>query len=221
MNVKTKVRCMMLVGSLATAVLLSCAGKVRYPDYYTLAIAPSVQPPSDTLPASETIAVRRFETPGYLRQGRIVYRETPERLGFYEYHRWAADPAIPVTTAIIESLRSTGRFTSVGPYDGQGHAEYLLNGRLDKLEEVDYKNSLTVEVKLSATLLNARTGATMWAGSVTRSSDVPTRDMNSVVSAMSEATQDAIEHLVANMQEKLSHIAAVPGNALNATASSQ
>src|SRR5271169_1212421 len=76
-----------------TALLLAgCAGKVRYPDYYMLALAPSKGPAAGNegykLPA---VVVQRFETPAYLRQGRIVYRQTPEQIGFYEYHRWVSD----------------------------------------------------------------------------------------------------------------------------------
>jgi hypothetical protein len=40
---------------------------------------------------------------GYLRQGPIVYRATPER--FLRYHRWAADPRKFVTRAVIDHLQ--------------------------------------------------------------------------------------------------------------------
>ena len=64
-----------------TALLMSgCAGKVRYPDYYTLAIAPTQKPAlNDAARQSASVAVRLFDTPAYLRQGRIVYRQTPTR----------------------------------------------------------------------------------------------------------------------------------------------
>src|SRR5882757_3932771 len=61
-----------------TALLLTgCASKVRYPDYYMLALAPSKDPPSNESQKLAAVAVQRFETPAYLRQGRIVYRQTP------------------------------------------------------------------------------------------------------------------------------------------------
>jgi hypothetical protein len=37
-------------------------------------------------PRPLTVAVREFETPAYLRQGGIVYSQTPGEVGFYEYH---------------------------------------------------------------------------------------------------------------------------------------
>ena len=183
--------------------LTGCAGKVRYPDYYMLALAPSKQPATSDPGQFATVAVGRFDTPGYLRQGRIIYRETPEQLGFYEYHRWASEPGQAVTSAVIDSLRTTGLFASVEQYDGQERPEYLLRGRLERLDEVDYEGKVAVEVKLSAELSNTRTGAPLWAGSVTKALDVNTRDMNSVVSAMSQATRDGVSQLMADMEHQL------------------
>ncbi len=185
------------------ALMTGCAGKVHYPDYYMLAMAPSKQAATNDSGQFSTVAVRRFDTPGYLRQGRIVYRESPEQVGFYEYHRWASEPGQAVTSAVIESLRTTGLFSSVEPYDGQEHPEYLLRGRLERLDEVDYNGKVAVEVKLSAELSNTRTGASVWAGSVTKTSDVATRDINSVVTAMSQATQTCVSQLVIDMEQRL------------------
>ena len=152
-----------------TALLLAgCAGKVRYPDYYMLALAPSKGPAANEGYKLPAVAVQRFETPAYLRQGRIVYRQTPEQIGFYEYHRWASDPGQVVTTAMIDSLRAAGVFSTVQTYDGEAHAPYVLQGRLEHLDEVDYENGVRVEVRLYAQLLDTKTGTAVWAGDTTK-----------------------------------------------------
>lgn len=197
-------KCPMTAYIAVTLLLMSgCAGKVRYPNYYTLAVAPTKQPASNDAHPSATLAVRRFDTPAYLRQGRIVYRQTPEEVGFYDYHRWASDPGVVVTTGVIDSLRSANLFSVVEPYAGQEHPDYLLSGRLERLDEVDYGSSVQVEVRLSAQLVNLRTGAPVWAGSVSKTSEVSTRDVNSVVVAMSQTVQGSIDELVANMEKQL------------------
>jgi len=205
---------------IATALLMTgCAGKVRYPDYYTLAIAPTQTAAlKDAAQQSSTVAVRPFSTPAYLRQGRIVYRPTPQEVGFYDYHRWASDPGTVVTTGVIDSLRSANLFSVVEPYAGQEHPDYLLSGRLERLDEVDYKSGVQVEVKLSAQLINVRTGAALWAGAVTRTSEVSTRDVNSVVVAMSHAVQGSIDQLVADMEKQLPDTAVAAANSGTATA---
>ena len=179
-----------------------CMGKVRYPTYYTLALAPAMKPDVSTPHLRATVAVRRFETPMYLRQGRIVYRETPDQIGFYEYHRWAADPGATVTTAFIEALRSANAFSTVAPYDGQDRPDFLITGRLERLDEIDYGGGVRVEAKLSAVLMNLRTGSIVWSGDATETSNVARRDLNSVVAEMSHALQESINGLLSNMEQQ-------------------
>src|SRR5271165_1833012 len=206
-------KCLMTAYIAVTLLLMSgCAGKVRYPNYYTLAVAPTKQPASSGAHQSATLAVRRFDTPAYLRQGRIVYREAPEQIGFYEYHRWASDPGVVVTTGVIDSLRSANLFSVVEPYAGQEHPDYLLSGRLERLDEVDYNGSVQVEVKLSAQLVNLRTGTSVWAGAVTQTSEVSTRHMSAVVAAMSHTVQGSIDELVANLAKQLPDTAMTAAN---------
>jgi ABC-type uncharacterized transport system auxiliary subunit len=187
-----------------TALLLTgCAGKVRYPDYYMLALAPSKVPPANEGYKLPAVAVQRFETPAYLRQGRIVYRESPEQIGFYDYHRWASDPGQVVTTAMIDSLCSAGVFSMVEIYDGQEHAPYVLQGRLEQLDEVDYENGVRVQVRLFAQLLDTKTGTAVWAGHTTTTANVGQHQVSSVVRALGQATQDGVEQLVQDLRKQL------------------
>ena len=55
---------------------------MRYPNYYTLNLpAPPDPPPAENAHAS--VAIREFRAPAYLRQGAIVYKPSPEQIGFY------------------------------------------------------------------------------------------------------------------------------------------
>ena len=191
-------------GAWASALLMAgCGGNILYPHYYALEIppAPRAVKSGPRLPA--TVAVRRFETPSYLRQGRIVYRQAPVEIGFYEYHRWATDPAAMVTSAVIDSLRSSQLFSYVKPYDGQGQQDYLMRGRLEQLEEIDSAGSVRVAVKLSADMVDLRSGAMVWAGEGDETLEVETRNVNSVVVEMSHALQRSIDRLVASLNQRL------------------
>jgi len=188
----------------AYALLMAgCASKIHYPHYYALDIppAPKAAETGPRLPA--TVAVRRFETPSYLRQGRIVYRQSPAEIGFYEYHRWADDPAVMVTSAVIDALGSSHLFSFVKPYDGQGQQDYLMSGRLEQLEEIDTAGEVRVAVKLSAQLVDLRTGETVWAGEEDETLGVESRNVNSVVLEMSHAVQSSIDRLVASLNQRL------------------
>jgi len=126
----------------AALLMPGCGSKILYPQYYTLDIPPAPRPGVSDSRLPATLAVRRFETLPYLRQGRIVYREGPAEIGFYDYHRWAADPAATVTAAVIDTLRASRLFSFVKPYDGQGRQDYLMSGRVERLEEIDSGSSV-------------------------------------------------------------------------------
>jgi ABC-type uncharacterized transport system auxiliary subunit len=194
-------------GFAAMLLLAGCGGRIRYPDYYTLELPLAPVPAASEARVSGTVAVRRFETPPYLRQGRIVYRQAPEEIGFYDYHRWAADPAETITTAMIDSLRSSRLFAFAKRYDGQGRQDYLMVGRLERLEEIDYGGGVRVEARLSAELMNLRSGATVWTGDADETQGVEARNVNSVVAEMSHTVRKSIDRLVAGMANDLQ-----PGN---------
>jgi uncharacterized lipoprotein YmbA len=182
------------------ALLLAGCGEIRYPKYYALSIVPPSRPAAEDVRRSVTVSVRQFDTPDYIRQGRIVYRETPEEVGFYDYHRWAADPGTTITTAMIDALRSSGLFSLVVPYDGREQQECVLSGRVERLEEVDYGDGVRVEARILAELANQRTGETLWTGDASETSKIETRTVASVVDAMSHAVAISIDRLVASME---------------------
>jgi ABC-type uncharacterized transport system auxiliary subunit len=194
----TKQRTAFLAITFAASVILGGCGQVKYPTYYTLHLpAPPDPPPGPQARAS--IAVREFRSPGYLHQGPVVYRPSPEEIGFYNYYRWAADPRQTVTTAIADRLRASGNFAEVTRYDGRSNVDYILSGRLEKLEEVDYEGGVKVEVELSAQMTNPRTGAIVWTSSASDTENVAQRNVPAVVSEMSFTMDRAIEKLLSSM----------------------
>jgi ABC-type uncharacterized transport system auxiliary subunit len=181
---------------------LSGCGRVRYPAYYTLNLpAPPDPPAAENVRTS--IAVREFQSPNYLRQGPIVYRTTPEEIGFYEYHRWAADPRMLVTSAVVDHLRANGQFFMVSMYDGRPNNDYIFSGRLEKLEEVDYEAGVKVEVAMSAQITKVATGATVWSNAVSETRPVSQRNVSGVVSQMNRTMELAINKLLSTVPESL------------------
>ena len=184
--------CLVLTGMITLA---GCGGAVKYPNYYTLNVPPPPDPPAQE-GVRASLAVREFRSPTYLRQGAIVYKTSPEQIGFYNYHRWATDPREVVTNAVTERLRASGNFTQVKPYDGRSDIDYVLSGRIEKLEEVDYEGGIKVEVAISAQMTNLATGAAVWTNTVDEVGTVGQRDVPAVVSEMNRTMERAIEKLL-------------------------
>jgi ABC-type uncharacterized transport system auxiliary subunit len=179
----------------ALATLIGCGGAVKYPNYYTLHVPPPPDPPAPE-GVHACLAVREFRSPTYLRQGAIVYKTSPEQIGFYNYHRWAMNPREFVTNAVAERLRASGNFTQVKSYDGRSDIDYVLSGRLEKLEEVDYGGGVKVEVAISAQMTNVASGTTVWTNEVSEVGTVGQRDVPAVVAEMNATMARAIEKLL-------------------------
>jgi uncharacterized lipoprotein YmbA len=179
----------------ALIALASCGGAMKYPNYYTLHVPPPPDPPAPE-GVRASLAVREFRSPTYLHQGAIVYKTSPEQIGFYNYHRWAVDPREVVTNAVTERLRASGNFKQVKPYDGQSDVDYVLSGRIEKLEEVDYEGGVKVEVAITAQMTNLTTGATVWTNTIDEVGTVGQREVPAVVSEMNRTLELAIEKLL-------------------------
>jgi ABC-type uncharacterized transport system auxiliary subunit len=198
-RIKMKKTLTTIILSLAALVILtSCGGKVRYPNYYTLNLpAPPDPPPVEN--AHATVAIREFRAPAYLRQTAIVYKPSPEQIRFYAYHRWAIDPCEFVTSSVVERLRASGHFARVKLYDGRPDSQYVLSGRLEQLEEIDYKGGVKVEVAISAQMTDLVTSATVWTNAVSEMGDVNKSDVPSVVTEMNRTLERAIQKLLSPM----------------------
>ena len=178
----------------ALIILAGCGGAVKYPNYYTLHVPPPPDPPAPEN-VHAALAIREFRAPVYLRQGAIVYKTSPDQIGFYNYHRWAVDPREFLTNAIADRLRASGNFSQVKLYDGRP-VDYVLSGRIEELEEIDYEGSIKVQVAISAQMVSVATGATVWTNSVSEVGTVSQRDVPAVVSAMNGTMGRAIEKLL-------------------------
>ena len=187
----------MAICSLLTTliILVGCGGAAKYPNYYTLHIQPPVDPPAPE-GVRTSLAIREFRSPTYLRQGAIVYKTSPEQIGFYNYHRWAVDPREFVTNAVSEHLRASGNHAQVKLYDGHSDIDYVLSGRLEKLEELDYGGGVKVEVAISAQIVCLATGAQVWTNAVSEVGSVEKHDVPTVVAEMNRTMDRAIEKLL-------------------------
>ena len=147
-------------------------------------------------PASEaTLGVERFRAANLLRQDRIVYSTADNQLNYYQYHRWAEDPATMVTNLVIRELAGRHLFRDVAHFRPEHERDYYLRGRVLVLEEQDRGPSVSVRVALEVELVKAKTGAVIWSGRAERERPVPRKDVTSVVEEMGRATEEAIGQL--------------------------
>jgi len=206
-----RIRITTVLALFSLIILAGCSGKMRHPSYYTLNL-PAPPDPAAAENAKDTVAIREFSAPAYLRRGAIVFKTSPESVGFYAYHRWAVDPCEFVTDSLRDRLSAAGVFAHVKRYDGRPDAEYLVSGRLENLEEIDYAGGVKVVVAISAQMVRVDTGATVWTKSVSKVGNVDKRDVSAVVSAMSDTMDLAMQELLTPMPVQTAHSALLKRN---------
>ena len=179
--------------------LLAACGSVRGPatQYYKLDIPPAPAPPGPSEQAS--LRIEPFRAPGFLRQDRIVYRPSPTEVGFYEYHRWAEQPSDTVTKALADQLTKRRLFQSVEVSDAEDKADYVLKGSIDRLQEVDYAGNVRVQVSISAALEDSAQQQEIWSSTASSECVVAKSDVQAVVAAMGQASQQSILRLMTDV----------------------
>jgi len=183
---------------LAVGLLAGC-GSVSGPAtrYYKLDIPPAPAPTGPSAPAS--LRIEPFRTTSLLRQDRIVYRPSPVEVGFYEYHRWAEPPNATVTKALADQLTRRRVFQSVEISDGGERVDYVLRGSVDRLQEVDYTGVVRVQVSISAELEDPLQRQTIWSGAASSECVVTKGNVQAVVAAMGQASQQSIVRLTTDV----------------------
>ena len=182
-----------------TTLLGSCGGKILPTHYYVLELPSAPMAAADALPF--VVVVMPFRASLMLTQDRIVYRPAPGQVGFYEYHRWAEDPRETITYTMVNRLRARKTFETVLAFDGRSKSDYIIQGRIENLEEVDRGGTVAVHVKLSAELVTGEDRKPLWQGTSEAKGQVSVGEVSAVVTEMSRATETSLSKLVADLDE--------------------
>lgn len=189
-------RMCLLAGLLAGAA--GCGGSIPKTHYYVIHLPAAAPQPRE--PAPYTVAVMPFRAPDQLEQDRILFRPSPVEVDFYEYHRWAERPVSTLTTALVDRLRAQRLFSGVSRFDGRTQADYLVRGRLERLEEVDATGSVTVQVELAADVVETKTSRTVWSGSALHTGPVTEGEVKAVVAEISRGVDACLAQIMAGLE---------------------
>jgi uncharacterized lipoprotein YmbA len=175
-----------------------CGGTIPKTRYYVLAVPAPAPQAREASPF--TAAVMPFRAPDQLEQDRIVYRPSAVEIDFYEYHRWAERPASTLTAAFVQRLRAQRLFSTAAVFDGKGRPDYLIRGRVDRLEEVDSPEGVSVRVELSAEAVDGKTLKTVWTSAASHSGPVTHGEVTAVVTEISRGVDACLAQLTTSLE---------------------
>lgn len=171
--------------------LAACAGKLPETRYYQLASPESAKPrPANDDPpdnGSVALVVETLDTDNAYDDDRIVYRLTPYRLDYYNYHRWSAAPGALVGNYLEGAARASGRFGAV-TRDPNPQAPVTLGGRVVAIEEVDKSKTQWVgHVVIELRLTDSATGDIVWTRQFDETEPVAKQTPEGLAQALSAA----------------------------------
>jgi ABC-type uncharacterized transport system auxiliary subunit len=184
------------------ALIIGACGSARYPAYYTLHVEPSTLAPAARRGLG-TLSIKDLRCPDYLCEGRIVYRPTPDEVGFYQYHRWADSPRTMVAHYLAERVRQRSLFANVSGDESRIATDFVLSGTLERLEEVDEDRRVAAVCTISAQVLDTRTSVVVWRRTATERVAVEQRDVAGVVKGLEAAVRASVDRLVTDMEREL------------------
>jgi ABC-type uncharacterized transport system auxiliary subunit len=163
--------------------LAACAGKVPETRYYQLA-APQ-QAAAQRGDAS--IAIEPLTADGAYDDERIVYRVTPYRLDYYNYHRWSAPPGTMLSNYLQDAFSRSGRFRAV-VHEPTESVPVTLGGRVIAIEEVDQsKTSWVGRIAVELTLTDTITNKVLWSQRFDETEPLPEQTPEGLARALSRA----------------------------------
>jgi ABC-type uncharacterized transport system auxiliary subunit len=188
----------------------ACGGSTPQVRYYQLsahdtATTPAAKPASDKILVVEALA-----SDGAYDDERIVYRNNPYRLDYYNYHRWVATPGVLVGGYLEQALGRTGDFKAV-LREQTSDASLVLGGRINAIEEVDSDPKHWVgRIALELTLTDPKTGEVVWAQPFEETEPLPVQNPEGLARAIStaldriakRAAPQIVEHATAKQARK-------------------
>jgi uncharacterized lipoprotein YmbA len=166
----------------ALSLTAACGGKLPETRYYQLAAPQAAVQGGQTL-----LVLDALETDAAYDDERIVYRTTPYRLDYYQYHRWSASPGVMVGNFLEQALERSGKFRSVVRQPTED-APVVLGGRVVAIEEVDSSPKHWVgRIVIELALTDAKTSAPLWSQQFEETEPLTEQTPEGLAQALSKA----------------------------------
>lgn len=192
---------------LALVILLAaCGGAAPQIRYYQLAPVGAATPAT----GDKVIVVEALASDAAYDDERIVYRNGPYRLDYYNYHRWSSPPGALVGNYLEKALARTGSFKAV-VRDQTTDAAMIVGGHITAIEEVDTDPKHWLgRIAVELTLTDPKSGGIVWSQSF--------EETEPLVEQNPEGLARAISIALSRIATKAAPIIAERANAPEATA---
>jgi len=192
-------RALITAAALAVGFLSGC-GAARPSKYYQLTVPadPSAVEKADAVPV--TLLLGALMTSHLYREDRIVYGNSSEQLGAYEYQRWAEPPTEMIQEVLLRELRASGRYRAVHYRRSNMQGDFALRGRLYDFKELSGAQ-MSARVTLELEMRELKNGATVWTHYYTHDEPVSGKDVPAIVAALDKNVQRGVKEVVESLDQ--------------------
>lgn len=185
--------------TIAAAGVLSGCGAARPSKYYQLTV-----PGNGRAQASDPLPIRLLLGSLYAshlyREDRIVYSSAGERMGTYEYERWAEPPTEMVQEVLLRRLRASGRYQAVYAQRSTMNGDFLIRGRLYDFKEVS-EGKMVARVTFELEMRDLKSGATVWTHYYSHDEPVAGKDVPAIVAAIDHNVQSGVAEVLTSLDQ--------------------
>jgi ABC-type uncharacterized transport system auxiliary subunit len=144
------------------------------------------------------ILLERFVVDDDYNDSRIAYRRATHELGFDPYSRWAGTPGSQVEEAVRERLRTSWAFSDLHQTEPavRGDTDFIVAGRVLRLEEVDEEDHWLAALGIELTLLDGKTREVLHVTRFESSAPAEKRNPRAVVDAMAKLLEEAVQRFI-------------------------
>jgi ABC-type uncharacterized transport system auxiliary subunit len=180
--------------------LLSGCGAARPSNYYQLTVPSDAGAVEKAGAVPVTLLLGQLMTSHLYREDRIVYGNGAERLGTYEYQRWAEPPTEMIQEVLLRELRSSGRYRAVHYRRSNMQGDFAIRGRLYDFKEVD-GGQMSARVTLELEMRDLKSGATVWTHYYAHDEPASGKDVPALVTALDKNVQRGVKEVVESLDQ--------------------
>jgi ABC-type uncharacterized transport system auxiliary subunit len=175
------------LASILLVLAIGCGGSAPPTRFYHLAPAPPGRGAG-----TEVLVLEPLTTDAGYDDERMVYRTSPYRFDYYDYHRWSAAPGVLVGDYLEQALERSGRFKAV-LREASPSAALVMSGRVVAIEEVDRaKGSWFGHIVLELQLTDQATNEVVWTEQFDETEPMPVQTPEGLARALSTAMQRVV-----------------------------
>ena len=184
---------------IGVAGVLGGCGAARPSKYYQLTV-PGTGRPQAADPLPVTLLVGTLNASHLYREDRIVYSSAGERMGTYEYERWAEPPTEMIQEVLLRQLRASGRYRAVYAQRSTMNGDFLIRGRLYDFKEVS-EGRMLGRVTFELEMRDLKSGSTVWTHYYSHDEPVAGKDVPAIVAALDHNVQSGVTEVLASLDQ--------------------